>query len=375
MAYLTPAVAARPNLHIAVGQTVTRVIFSTPTSPSARPRALGVEMRASSGAPLAYLAKARREVVLCAGAVHTPHVLKLSGVGPAAELAAHGIPLVADLPAVGANLADHLFCTLVAKVSPGTSAQVLADPVRSLPALAQWLRSGTGVMTTQVAEAAGFCRTAARADAPAGLRGRDLSSGATSADLELLVGSAVFIDHGNDKSAPPGDYASVGPIMLRPESRGAVTLASADPFAPPRVAANYLSTRHDVDMLTYGLRLARSLARTRPFAPHFKGWHWPAPGSSAAVPAGQTVDDMTDAQLEAHVRATAETIYHPMCTARMGPSPRDAAVDAQLRVHGVDGLRVADASVFPAPVACHPCAPVVFVGERAADLIARGVHG
>lgn len=339
-------------------------------------------MRASSVTPLAYLAKARREVVVCAGAVHTPHILKLSGVGPAAELAAHGVPLVADLPAVGANLADHLFCTLVAKVSPGTSAQVLADPVRSLPALAQWLRSGTGMMTTQVAEAAGFCRTAARADAPASLRDKDLSSGATSADLELLVGSAVFIDHGNDKSAPPGDYASLGPIMLRPESRGTVTLASADPFTPPRVAANYLSTQHDVDMLTYGLRLARSLVHTRPFAPHFKGWHWPAPrpasasaSASAALTAGQTVDDMTDAQLEAHVRATTETIYHPMCSARMGPSPRDAAVDAQLRVHGVDGLRVADASVFPAPVACHPCAPVVFVGERAADLIKGEVHG
>lgn len=120
-------------------------------------------------------------------------------------------------------------------------------------------------------------------------------------------------------------------------------------------------------MMTYGLRLSRDIVHSRPFAPHFKGWYWPdAQGGTEA-----DFDAMSDAELEAHVRATSETIYHPMCTARMGPDAKEAAVDAELRVHGVDGLRVADASVFPTPVACHPCAPVVFTGEKAAEIIKR----
>lgn len=232
---------SRPNLKIAVGQTVTRVVFSTT---GGRPRAVGVEMVASPKTPLAYLAKARREVIVCAGAVHTPHILKLSGVGPAAELREHGIPVVSDLPAVGANLADHLFSSIVCKVTPGSSIQVLSDELRSLPHLIEWLRHGTGVMTSQVAEAIAFCRTAERADAPESLKKNDLSSGPNSADLEILTGPCVFIDHGNHKPKGSGDYLSLGPIMLRPESRGTVTLKNADPFTPPKVFANYLSTQH-----------------------------------------------------------------------------------------------------------------------------------
>jgi choline dehydrogenase len=148
----------------------------------------------------------------------------------------------------------------------------------------------------------------------------------------------------------------MGPIMLRPESRGTVTLASNDPFIPPLVDANYLSTQHDIDLMLYGMRISQKIAHA---TGAFEGWYWP----------NTKIDDMTDAEMIQHIRNTCETIYHPMCSAKMGPDAADSVVDDQLRVHGVDGLRVADASVFPAPLACHPCGPVIMLGEKAADII------
>lgn len=193
VAYLTKDVASRSNLKIAVGQTVTRIVFD---DSGVKPRAVGVEMASSALSLVRHLAKAKREVIICAGAVHTPHILKLSGIGPAKELLSHGIELIKDLPAVGANLSDHIFATAVFKVTKSTSLQYLADPLVSLPALIEWMRHGTGAMTSNVAEAAGFLRTADRDDAPSSLRQNDLSSGKTSADLEILMGPVVYINHG-----------------------------------------------------------------------------------------------------------------------------------------------------------------------------------
>jgi choline dehydrogenase len=193
VAYLTKDVASRPGLKIATGQTVTRIVFDKSGS---RPRAVGVEMASSSLSPIRYVAKAKREVLVCAGAVHTPQILKLSGIGPAEELKSHGIDVVKDIPAVGANLVDHLYATLVCKISKGLSLQYMADDILSLPALIQWFRTGKGPMTTNVAEAAAFLRTTERPDAPASLRKNDLTSGKSSADLEILMGPLVFLDHG-----------------------------------------------------------------------------------------------------------------------------------------------------------------------------------
>lgn len=372
VAYLNKDVASRSNLKIAVGQTVTKIVFD---NSGIRPRAVGVEMASSAFSPVRHIAKAKREVIVCAGAVHTPHILKLSGIGPASELLSHGIELIKDLPAVGANLADHIFSNVTFKVTEGTSLQYLADPLASLTALIEWLRYGTGAMTSNVGEAAAFLRTADRKDAPPSLRENDLSSGKTSADLEILMGPLVFINHGATQpkkhivsmvtSIRPillthsQDYASIGPIMLRPESRGTVTLTSIDPFAPPVVDANYLSTKHDIDMLIYGFKLARKISLS---TDGFEGWYWP----------NEDVDSMSDEAIAKHVRETCETIYHPMCSAKMGPDATDSVVDSNLRVHGVDGLRIADASIFPTPLACHPCGPVIMVGEKAADLIKHG---
>lgn len=193
VAYLTKDVASRSNLKIAVGQTVTRIIFN---NDGPNPKAVGVEMASSSGAPVKYIARAKREVLLCAGAVHTPQILKLSGIGPAKELLSHRIELIKDVSAVGANLADHLYSNFVVKVTKGLSLQFMADDLLSLPALIQWLRTGTGPMTSNIAESAAFLRTVDREDAPASLRRNDLSSGKTSADLEILYGPVVFANHG-----------------------------------------------------------------------------------------------------------------------------------------------------------------------------------
>lgn len=148
----------------------------------------------------------------------------------------------------------------------------------------------------------------------------------------------------------------MGPILLRPESRGTILLASNDAFTPPVVDANYLATKHDIDMLVYGFKLGTKIIHS---SNAFEGWYWP----------NEHVDDMTDEEIADHVRNTCETIYHPMCSAKMGPDAKDSVVDARLMVHGVDHLRVVDASVFPTPLACHPCGPVVMVAEKAADMI------
>lgn len=154
-------------------------------------------------------------------------------------------------------------------------------------------------------------------------------------------------------------FTSAGPISLRPKARGHIKLASASPFTPPVITANYLDNQHDVDMLVYGTKLARQALLSGPLKSHFKAFYRP-----------HDVLDMDDAQLEQFVRNTAETIYHPMCSAKMGPAADSmAVVDAELRVHGVKGLRVVDASIFPTPVACHPCAPVVMVAEKASAMI------
>lgn len=138
-----------------------------------------------------------------------------------------------------------------------------------------------------------------------------------------------------------------------------MTLASTDPFTPPVVDANYISTQHDIDMLVYGFKLCRKIVHS---TNAFEGWYWP----------NEDVDNMSDEAVAEHIRNTCETIYHPMGSAKMGPDAADSVVDAKLKVHGVDGLRIADASIFPTPLACHPCAPVIMVGEKAADLIKQG---
>ncbi|KAJ8606361.1 hypothetical protein MRB53_041030 [Persea americana] len=313
----------RKNLTIATGQIVTKIIFDDATP---EPRAVGIEMAASKLSPIQYVVKARREVILSAGALQSPQLLKLSGVGPAAELQSHGIPLIKEIAAVGTNLADHL-CGIICFECTAPSLQYLV---------------------------------ADQEDAPEALKQNDLASGASAPDLEILIGPLSYLDHGRNIAPTSKNYFSIGPILLRPESRGTITLASSSPFDAPVIHANYLASQHDRDMMTYGMRLSRKIAQSAPFSPIFTSWYFPS----------NKVAAMSDSELLDVVKNHSETIYHPMCTLKMGPKNDPAAVvDANLKVHGIKGLRVVDASVFPKPVACHPCAPTVMVAEKAADLI------
>lgn len=191
-AYLKQSlVETRPNLKIAVGVTVTKIIFDTTGT---KPRAVGIELGPSGF--IRYLAAASKEVIICAGAVHTPQVLSLSGIGNANDLTALDIPVIKDLPAVGQNLVDHIYVNVVANVKPTSSMQWLGTDVKALPSFIRWLINGTGPMCANFAEAAGFFRFADRRDAPALLKERDLSSGPTSSDVEILHTTATNVGHG-----------------------------------------------------------------------------------------------------------------------------------------------------------------------------------
>jgi choline dehydrogenase len=195
VAYLTADVVQRSNLKIASGQNVTRIIFD---NNGPQPRTVGVEMGASKSTPLRYLAKAKKEVLLCAGSIGTPQLLKLSGIGPANELKEHGIPLVKELPGVGENLMDHMaFHGVTFKTDKDVSMHYIQDPIRGLPEVIQWLRDGTGKMASQACDSFAFIRTADRDDAPAHLKSNDRASGLNSADLELICMSLCFTDHGH----------------------------------------------------------------------------------------------------------------------------------------------------------------------------------
>ncbi|KAE9967412.1 hypothetical protein EG328_008205 [Venturia inaequalis] len=359
VAYLTADVIQRPNLKIASGQSVTRIIFDNSGS---QPRAIGVEMAASKVSPLQYLAKAGKEVLLCAGSIGTPQLLKISGVGPAEELKQHGISIVKALPGVGENLMDHIvFPGLTFKTDKSASAHYLQDPVASLPGVVQWFRDGTGPMASQACDSFAFVRSADRDDAPADFKSNDRTSGAKSADLELICMSLCFTKHGKWVAPQTDGYAQLSSVGLRPESRGTIKLATNSVFDAPLIDPNSLSTKYDLDILLYGTRLCIKIAKSEAYKHLFKGWYQ---GPHHPL----NWDTATDEEIRALIRKSCETLYHPMGTAKMGRGD-DAVVDAELRVRGVRGLRVVDASIFPTALACHPCAPVIAVAEKVADMI------
>lgn len=324
-AFLRPALK-RPNLEVRTFAHATRVVVEAG-------RAVGVE---ADVAGRREVFRASREVVLCGGAVGTPQLLLLSGIGPADELRALGIDVVVDAPRVGKGLQDHLAVAAVYMADAPVS-YFGADKKPSV--LLRYLLTRKGPFSSNVAEAGGFVRT--RSDLPG-------------PDLQLLFGPTMFMAHGLEEA--PGHGFSLGSYLLTPQSRGSITLRSADPMAKAVVRANYLSERADLDVLVEGMRLTIDVASRAPLSRHSGGRFLPAVGA----------DD--DAALQAHVRQRAETIYHPTSTAAMGVAD-DAVCDPQLRVRGVEGLRVVDASVLPDVPRGNTNAPVVMVAEKAADLL------
>jgi choline dehydrogenase len=307
-AFVTPNLR-RSNLSLLLHVRATRVLVE-------QGRAVGVEY--SSGKRLDEL-RVAREVVLCAGAFESPKLMLLSGLGPAKELTRKGLAVVHDLPGVGQNLHDHLMFGV------GFESKI---PLHA-PEL--------------VVEAGLFTRSPS-------------ASRSLPPDLQHLFGPLQFIQPEYRTSAPGFTFA---PILLRPQSRGSLRLASTEPTAPAHVDMRYLSTESDVAILEHGLRYARELAHTKPFAA-LRGREL-APGNRL----------QSKAELRAYIRKTATTVWHACGTCKMGKD-RLAVVNERLEVYGIEGLRIADASIMPRLVSGNPNAAVMMIAEKAAELMGQG---
>jgi choline dehydrogenase len=300
-------------------------------------RAVGVEFR-HRGEQLR--ARARRELILSAGAVGSPQLLQLSGVGPAALLQAHGIPVVKDLPGVGENLQDHLQHRLMYKVrKPITTNDDLASLWRSLKIGLKWLVQRTGPLAVGINQGGLFTRVLPESKTP------DIQFHFATLSAEL----AGARPH-------PWSGCTFSVCQLRPQSRGTVAIKSRNPLEPPAMQPNYLAAELDRRTAVAALRFARRLARAAPLAPYLGEEY--RPGDAA----------QSDDELLEFARGHGATIFHPSGTCRMGADPM-AVVDARLRVHGVPGLRVVDCSVMPTLVSGNTHAPVSMIAERAADFI------
>ncbi|MEO8669922.1 MAG: choline dehydrogenase [Tahibacter sp.] len=279
-----------------------------------------------------------REVILCGGAINSPQLLLLSGVGPADALRNHSIRVAHDAPGVGANLQDHLdVCTLYRCTQP-----VTYDKTNDVAVALKFLFQRQGIGTSNIAEVGGFVRTAFAED--------------ERCDMQFHFVPAMLEDHGRRRLEGYG--FTMHACSLRPKSRGRIELRSADPMAKAVIRANYLSDpqRYDLKMLIEGIRQSRRIIGQAPFAPYRGEEIFP----SAAL--------QTDAELGDFARRKAETIYHPVGTCRMGSDPQ-AVVDPQLRVNGIAGLRVVDASIMPCLPGGNTNAPTIMIAERASDLI------
>jgi choline dehydrogenase len=322
--YLRPALT-RPNLTVETRAHVTRVLFEGQ-------RAVGVCYIRDGNV---RVARANAEVILSGGTINSPQLLMLSGIGPAAQLEAVGLPVVHDLPGVGQNLQDHPILSVAYQATQPIS---LAN-AESVEAIEEYALFATGPLTSNGGEVGGFVRTSPDLVAP---------------DLQFHFNAVWFLDHGF--TLPEGHGFSFGPTMLQPKSRGSITLRSSDPFAPPRIQPRYFDEPTDLDPLVEGVKIARELVHTRAFAAFAGPEHTP----------GSTV--RTDAQIRAFVRERVETVYHPCGTCQMGVD-RLAVVDPDLRVRGIEGLRIVDASVMPNIINGALNAPTIMIAEKAADLI------
>ena len=326
--YLRPA-RRRPNLTIVTDALVTRVLIEGG-------RAAGVAYRLD-GDEAEEQARCDREVVLCAGAIGSPHLLQLSGIGPGRALSDAGIPVVRDTPGVGAHLLDHLANGLLVRTK-GVETLASADSLRNL---ARWALRGTGPLTSNLGEAVAFVRSQPDLSEP---------------DVELLLAPVLFEEEGLKQPTEHGLTLAV--VLLRPRSTGTVLVRSGDPAVPPAIDPRYLSDSDGEDEATLlrGLRLARRVLAQEPLASFTDGEILPGD------------DARTDDDLRAHLRALSQTLYHPAGTCRMG-SDAQSVVDPELRVRGMAGLRVADASVMPTLPRGHTNWPTVMIAERAATFV------
>lgn len=337
VAYLRPA-ESRPNLTVITGALTTRILMDGD-------RAVGVEYREQGEVKSV---KASREVLLAGGAINSPQLLMLSGIGDQEELIKLGIEVKHHLPGVGKNLQDHL--DVLAVTRERTFHSVGFSPVamlRALKGMVDYLLFKKGNFTTNVAEAGGFARTDPELDKP---------------DVQFHFSPCFLDNHGLNLWQTVRHGYSLHACNLRPKSRGHLTLRSTDPNDPPVIAANYLQHPDDIEVMLKAIKLSRNILK-QPAFDRYRG---------DEVYPGKEVQ--SDEELRAFIRRKAESIYHPVGTCKMGTDGM-AVVDASLKVYGVKGLRVVDASIMPTLVGGNTNAPTIMIGEKAADMILEDMQG
>lgn len=328
--YLTDDVKARENLKIETGAKVLRIVM-------AEGRVTGVEYKVGNEV---RTQTARAEVLLCAGAFGSPHLLMLSGIGPAASLKEAGVVPVLDAPGVGQNLQDHLDAHLTYKIETHAGyANSFRFFARMAPEPLKYATKREGVLSSNIAEGGGFVKSSPDVEKP---------------DLQFHFIPSILIDHGRKQTWGHGFTFHV--CLLYPDSRGEIRLRSADPQEAPLIDPRYLSDPRDLPRMRAGYRLCQRIAD----APSLKK-HAPHPREAQI---GAESDD----EIDALVKQTAETVYHPIGTCRMGTDD-EAVVTPELKLQGIDGLRVVDASVMPRIVGGNTNAPTVMIAEKAADMI------
>ena len=330
--YLNPA-KSRPNLTIEIRALTHKVLLDGT-------RAVGIEYSQNG---TIHTARAKREVLLCGGAIHSPQILQLSGIGPGGHLQSLGIEVKHDLPGVGENLQDHIGGRIINRCVDGTVTmnEIYHNWARRLYAGAEWIFAGKGPLMTGAGPIGLFVKTRPELDSP-------------DVQYQFLAGSAPKT--GEPMHPFPG--CTIVAIPCRPESRGWLRITSPDPTKPPAMQPNYLSTQADRDTIVAGLRVTRKIFATAAMRRLCREEIYPGPHA-------ETDEDLLD-----HVRATAGTTFHQTSTCMMGPGPR-AVVDTDLKVKGLQGLRVIDASIMPTVVSGNTNATVIMIAEKGADMILR----
>jgi choline dehydrogenase-like flavoprotein len=332
VAYLRPAMA-RPNLTVRTRAQATRIVIE-------QGRAVGVDYVAGQGEP--QHARAEREVLVTAGAVGSPKLLLLSGIGPADELRALGIEVAHDLPGVGRNFQDHVDVYVISELNGPHSYNRHTRPHRQLWCAAQYYLFGCGPITSNLAEAGGFWF---------------VDQAARSPDIQFHFLPGSGLEAGVKQLGEHG--CTLNSCFLRPRSRGTVKLASPDPFAAPLIDPNYFAEEYDRKISIGGFRLAREIMAQPAFRPFLTAERLPGP------------EVQSDAEVMAYARRHGKTDYHPVGSCKMGIDAL-AVVDPELRVRGLAGLRVCDSSIMPQLVSSNTNAPTIMIGEKAADLV-RGI--